>query len=51
MLKNPDIHMRDPFVLPLITEQQYYLYGTTGAETWTNSASGFNYYISPNLQN
>lgn len=50
MLKNTDIHIRDPFVLPMLTEQQYYMYGTTGSETWTNFASGINYYTSPDLQ-
>lgn len=51
MLKNTHIHLRDPFVLPIIAEQQYYVYGTTGAETWTNAASGFDYYTSPDLEN
>ncbi|MBI5958956.1 MAG: family 43 glycosylhydrolase [Chloroflexi bacterium] len=50
MLKNTDIHIRDPFVLPIMAEKQYYLYGTNGPECWTNSASGFDYYISPDLQ-
>lgn len=51
MLKNADIHIRDPFVLPVVAEQQYYLYGTTGTQAWTTSASGFDYYTSPDLQN
>ncbi len=50
MLKNADIHIRDPFVLPLSAEKQYYLYGTRGAETWTTSAAGIDYYTSPDLQ-
>jgi arabinan endo-1,5-alpha-L-arabinosidase len=50
MLKTTDIHIRDPFVLPIMAEKQYYLYGTTGSETWTDSASGFDYYTSPDLQ-
>lgn len=50
MLKNSDIHIRDPFVLPSIAEMQYYLYGTTGSDAWTNSASGIDYYTSPDLQ-
>jgi hypothetical protein len=50
-LKTTDIHIRDPFVLPILAEHQYYLYGTTGAEAWTNAASGFDYYTSPDLQN
>lgn len=51
MLKNSDIHIRDPFVLPILTEQRYYLYGTTGPQAWTNAASGVDYYTSSNLQN
>ena len=51
MLKNTDIHIRDPFVLPIESEKLYYLYGTTGSEAWTNSASGIDYYTSPDLEN
>lgn len=51
MLKTSDIHIRDPFVLPVPAEKQYYLYGTTGSEAWTPSASGIDYYTSPDLQN
>ncbi len=50
MLTNDDIHIRDPFVLPIPTEQLYYLYGTTGAQAWTNSAAGFDTYTSADLQ-
>ncbi|HML23865.1 MAG TPA: glycoside hydrolase family 43 protein [Aggregatilinea sp.] len=50
MLKNMDIHIRDPFVLPVVAEQQYYLYGTTGAEAWTNSASGIDCYTGADLE-
>lgn len=50
MLRNIDIHIRDPFVLPVAEEKQYYLYGTNGPESWTNSASGIDYYTSSNLQ-
>lgn len=51
MLKNADIHIRDPFVMPITAEQQYYLYGTTGPQAWTTSASGIDYYTSRDLQN
>ncbi len=51
MLKTTDIHIRDPFVLPMRAEQQYYLYGTTGSETWGDAATGIDYYTSPDLQN
>jgi arabinan endo-1,5-alpha-L-arabinosidase len=50
MLKNTDIHIRDPFVLPVTAEKLYYLYGTTGSQAWTNSASGIDHYTSPDLQ-
>lgn len=29
-----DIHIRDPFVLPLASQGQYYLYGTTAPNVW-----------------
>ena len=51
MLKNADIHIRDPFVVPIEAEKRYYLYGTRGAEAWTQSASGIDYYTSTDLQN
>lgn len=51
MLKNSDIHIRDPFVLPVEDEQTYYLYGTRGSETWGDSATGTDYYTSQDLQN
>lgn len=50
-MKNSDIHIRDPFVLPNAAEQQYYLYGTRGSEAWTPSASGIDYYTGTDLQN
>jgi arabinan endo-1,5-alpha-L-arabinosidase len=50
MLETADIHIRDPFVLPVAAEQRYYLYGTTGPQAWTNSAAGFEHYTSPDLQ-
>ena len=50
-MKNADIHIRDPFVLPILNEKQYFLYGTTGSEAWTNAATGIDYYTSSNLQN
>ncbi len=49
-MKSADIHIRDPFTLPIVTEKQYYLYGTTGADAWTSSAQGVDYYISSNMQ-
>jgi beta-xylosidase len=50
-VKNNDINIRDPFVLPVASENQYYLYGTTGSETWGTSATGIDYYTSTDLEN
>jgi len=49
-MKLSDIHIRDPFVLPVPSEQRYYLYGTMGEYAWTESALGFDCYISADLQ-
>jgi beta-xylosidase len=51
MLKNADIHMRDPFVLTNTSEKKYYLYGTVGSEAWTKSANGIDYYVGTDLLN
>ena len=50
MLKSADIHIRDPFVLPLLAEKRYYLYGTRGSEAWASRATGFDYYYGTDLQ-
>lgn len=50
MLKTSELHIRDPFVLPIVAEQRYYLYGTSGPQAWAASASGFDYYTSRDLQ-
>lgn len=50
MLTNPEIHIRDPFVLPVTAEKQYYLYGTNGPEAWTDAATVINYYTGTDLQ-
>ena len=34
MMKLSDIHLRDPFVLPVQSAQRYYLYGTLGEYAW-----------------
>jgi arabinan endo-1,5-alpha-L-arabinosidase len=49
-LKLSDIHIRDPFVLPVPTERRYYLYGTMGEYAWTDSGLGFDCYMSTDLQ-
>jgi arabinan endo-1,5-alpha-L-arabinosidase len=50
MLKHTDIHLRDPFVLPVAAERLYYLYGSVGAQTWTTFATGIDYYTSSDLE-
>jgi arabinan endo-1,5-alpha-L-arabinosidase len=45
-----EIHIRDPFVLPIDAEKLYYLYGTRGSEAWTSSATGIDYYTSSDLE-
>jgi len=49
MPKLSDIHIRDPFILPVSSEGRYYLYGTMGAYTWSESAVGFDGYTSTDL--
>jgi arabinan endo-1,5-alpha-L-arabinosidase len=50
MLDISEIHIRDPFILPIDAEKLYYMYGTRGAEAWTASATGIDYYTSTDLQ-
>ena len=50
-MKLSDIHIRDPFVLPLFAENCYFLYGTMGEFTWKDTALGFDYYVSADLEN
>ncbi len=49
MLKLEEIHIRDPFVLPVREDGLYYLYGTTGETTWEGQGEGFHVYTSPDL--
>ena len=44
-----DIRIRDPFVLPISAEKSYYLFGTTDANTWNGSGTGFDCYRSDDL--
>ncbi len=45
-----EIHLRDPFILPVPSEGRYYLYGTMGEYAWTRTAVGFDGYVSTDLQ-
>ncbi|HHX01341.1 MAG TPA: family 43 glycosylhydrolase [Firmicutes bacterium] len=51
MLKKSDIHMRDPFVLPIAQQGKYYLYGTTDENCWVGPFVGFDVFESEDLEN
>ncbi len=46
-LKRTDINIRDPFIL--VEDGKYYMYGTRGQTCW-GKASGFDVYVSDNLE-
>ena len=50
MLSNSEIHIRDPFIFTDAIAQRYYLYGTTGADTWAGRPAGFDVYIGSDLK-
>lgn len=50
MLKTAEINIRDPFIVPLAAENTYYLFGTTGSNTW-GSGTGFEVFKSKDLEN
>jgi len=45
-----DINFRDPFILPAAEEGRYYLFGTTGAGCWGGPQTGFDAYVSRDLE-
>jgi arabinan endo-1,5-alpha-L-arabinosidase len=50
-LKRGDIHIRDPFVLPVPAEGRYYLFGTTaGKNAWSGPGLGFDCFVSRDLE-
>lgn len=49
-MKLPDIHLRDPFVLPLADTGTYYLFGSTDENVWTGPGTGFDCYRSRDLE-
>jgi arabinan endo-1,5-alpha-L-arabinosidase len=51
MLKNTDIHIRDPFVLPVPGERRYYLYGTQCYDRQYRTSPGFDCYVGFDLEN
>ena len=44
-----DIHLRDPFVLPVPAEGAYYLFGTTDEDCWGPRGTGFDCFRSRDL--
>jgi beta-xylosidase len=50
MHTNRDIHIRDPFVVPDPAEGKYYLFGTTGADCWSGTPTGFDVWVGPDLE-
>lgn len=52
MPTNSEIYIRDPFVLPVEEERQYYLFGTTDRTCWGDAPGvGFDCYQSSDLKN
>ncbi len=49
MLTLAEIHIRDPFIVPVQEQNAYYLYGTTDAAVWRGKAEGFDAYRSRDL--
>lgn len=51
MLKTDEIHIRDPFILPVAAEKQYYMYGTTRAMPDAKRPACFQTFCSSDLEN
>jgi hypothetical protein len=48
-VRNEDIQIRDPFVLPVPEEGMYYLFGTTDPDCWRAPGIGFDVYKGSDL--
>ncbi|MFC0215621.1 glycoside hydrolase family 43 protein [Paenibacillus chartarius] len=48
-LKNDEVQIRDPFIVPVESEGRYYMFGSTDKNIW-GKGSGFDYYVSSDLQ-
>jgi arabinan endo-1,5-alpha-L-arabinosidase len=46
---NRDIHLRDPFVLPVPADRTYLLFGTTDPDPWKAPGAGFDVYAGTDL--
>lgn len=49
-MQREHIQIRDPFVLPVATTREYYLFGTTDKDCWNAPGEGFDYYRSSDLE-
>jgi len=47
--RNAEVQIRDPFVLPVPEEGNYYLYGSTDANIW-GKGTGFDVYVGSDLE-
>ena len=45
-----DIQIRDPFVVPVIEQGKYYMFGSTDTNIWEGPGTGFDCYASENLK-
>lgn len=50
-MKKEEIRLRDPFILADTFSNKYYLYGSTDENTWQGKGTGFNCYVSTDLEN
>ncbi|MFC1735691.1 glycoside hydrolase family 43 protein [Candidatus Hydrogenedentota bacterium] len=51
MIHNSDIQIRDPFIVAVTKEEQYYMFGTTDADCWKAPGVGFDVYKGKDLEN
>jgi len=49
-MKTLDIQIRDPFIFPNLTENIYYMFGTTDQNCWKGPGDGFDCYKSKDLE-
>jgi len=51
LIQRKDLQIRDPFVVPVVSEGLYYLFGTTDRNPWNQKGVGFDAYTSKDLEN
>ncbi|MBU3199933.1 glycoside hydrolase family 43 protein [Clostridium estertheticum] len=50
-MKRENIQIRDPFILTIKNDMNYYMYGTTDKNAWEGKPTGFDVYLSKDLEN